>query len=84
MELCYIRDATEDEMGRYTLVLNGLSLHPGWCDLQEITRFCTQVLGASTWAYDGDKHIVVRYENMKKYRVPNTFNIDDLIKTLKT
>ena len=45
----------------------------------DLTRFCVTVLGASSWADNGTELHVTRFDNMKKYRVPNTFSIDDFL-----
>jgi hypothetical protein len=85
MLLCYIRESTPEEMGRYSIILEEHVLDPGWMHLDDAINFCSIVLGASSFSYHDNNTVVVnRFDNMKKYRIPNTWNLDDIIMASRT
>lgn len=78
--ICYIREADESEMGRYIIVVNDIALTVGFCDLGEALRFCTVILGASSFSYTTSNVVnVMRFDKQRKYCLPNNSSIDQLL-----
>lgn len=82
-EIAYIREATDQEIGWYTVVIDNLPLSIGFRLQEEALEFCKRILGASTFTYESERVVCTRFENMRKYRVPNAFVLDVDVKRFK-
>lgn len=60
--------------------IDDLPLAVGFETQDGALEFCKRILGASTFTYEPDRIICSRFEDMKKYRVPNAFNLDEDVK----
>lgn len=82
-ELVIIRETLEHEHGQWTVEIESLPLTVGFRTYDECVKFCDVIMGASSYSIKEDYVAVTSFDNIKRYRVPNAWSLDESINKIR-